>query len=153
MSDRMRLIQARDLPALLEQIAASREVYGFLLPIPSKRGYPGPAFDESQFFGAAPNPNALGYDWNCQMYSGNEVVTLTGNPLRRLLIIENLTTTPVAVSFGIPANYGGTPAQTTGLVLTTTGSVLYVDRNCPTNTIYIDVNGSTVAVVQGTPGN
>lgn len=89
-------------------------------------------------------------DWTCQNFNNAGVITLTGNSKRCILLIENLTAAPVAVSFGTTARYSAAAAQLQGIVLTGLGSSLLADRYCPTNSIYIDCNGSAVAVVQGT---
>ncbi|MGH9780195.1 MAG: hypothetical protein ACRD33_00115 [Candidatus Acidiferrales bacterium] len=137
-----------DMPAWLRQVMQQREVFGVIL----KHGAGNPAYSEDTVWQGPINPvTGELYNWNAQNYSGNSVISIAANPQRRVLIVENLTATPIAVSFGQTANYSANAAQVVGLVLSTLGSVLYIDRVCPTNSIYVDLNDSAVCIVQGTP--
>ena len=128
------------------QVAQNLEKFGTLL----LGGRPRLPYDEKTVYGAAPNAQGTGFSWITSNYApGNTVLSFAANPLRRILIIENLTTTPIAVSFGQTASV----ANNQGHILTTKGSVLYIDINTPTNQFYVDANGSSFAVTQGTPAS
>jgi hypothetical protein len=138
-----------DLPAWMRQVLQQRETYGLVI---NKQGFVSVAYNEDEVFGAPPNAQYSGYAWNTQNFSGPGVISIAANPQRKFLFIENNSTTPVAVSFGITAKYSATSPQ--GHILPgTVGAFLYADRAVPTNSIYIDLNVSgIVAVTQGVPG-
>ena len=141
-----------DMTAWLRQVFTNREVFGLVL----RRGAPGLPYGEGTVWEGPPNAQAAGFSWNTLNYAGNEVISITANPLRKILIIQNTGAVPIAVSFGITAKYmAGAGLQ--GLVLGPgtggAGDSLFADRETPTNAFYIDLNVTgACAVVQGTPG-
>lgn len=130
----------------IRQAMQQAERFGLVLRLDN--GAPGPAYSEDEVYGGPANANGNGIAAITANYSpGVSVLSFAANPLRILLIIENLTTTPIAVGFGVTASV----AKGQGHILTTKGSLLYMDRKVPTNNFYVDANGSSFAVTQGTP--
>jgi hypothetical protein len=97
-------------------------------------------------------PGYTDISWTVINYNNAGVVQIAGNAARVVIVVENLGATLVAVSFGATAK-AGVPAIVQGFLLESAGSTLYIDRYCPTNTIYIDTNGGQVAFAQATRSN
>jgi hypothetical protein len=100
--------------------------------------------------------DAPGFDdivWSASAYT-NQDCYLTADRKRVVLIVENIgSTNAVVVNFGTAAS--SSTFATNGLVLFSQGSVLYIDRFCPTNDIYVHGVGASAnefSVVVGTRG-
>lgn len=180
----MRRLTSQDLPMILRSLKVPRQIRHQLGDY-SEYGQPGqPLYSELDVYGCDPNEqldnpfgidghslgmlqnspgDAAGFDsinWTCVNYNGAQQVTYTADPKRVVLIVENLssntTPVPIAVNFGTGASTVGNSPP--GLQLLQQGSVLYVDRYCPTNDIYISLPAvsspsfAACAVVMGTRG-
>jgi hypothetical protein len=145
-----------DFNAWLRQVLATRGVYGLIV----RGGHAGQLpYSESEVWEGPPNASAAGFSWNTLNYAGNDELSIAANPLRKVLIVQNTGPVPIAVSFGITAKYmaGGVGMQGIALgpdpATNGAGDSLYIDRNCPTNAFYIDLNVTgACSVTQGTPG-
>lgn len=131
----------------LRQTIQQAEEFG--LEIRTRNGGPGQLYDEDTVYNPPANPVLPGFSYITQSYSPGGVLNFAANPQRKVLIIENQGTTPIWVSFGITASL----AAKQGILLPGQGDNILLDRNCPTNSFYVDAGATgSFNVTQGTPG-